>query len=149
MSDFWDPVDCSPSSSSVHGISQARILEWVDISFSRGSSRPRDRTCILCIVRRVLSHWAQFTWEAQFAMWFYANYLNSLCLFKLLGPFLFQRHLKSLHSAMLFYFLEALGEEVYKLFLGGWWRAVVQVIQLFSPMTFLVTTKGFLFKTWP
>ena len=39
-----DPVDCSPPGSSVHGILQARILEWVDISFSRGSSRPRDRT---------------------------------------------------------------------------------------------------------
>ena len=37
-----DPVDCSPPSSSVHGISQARILEWVAISFSRGSYRPRD-----------------------------------------------------------------------------------------------------------
>ena len=39
-----DPMDGSPPSSSVHGILQARILEWVAISFSRGSSRPRDRT---------------------------------------------------------------------------------------------------------
>ena len=39
-----DPVDCSPPGSSVHGIFQARILEWVAISFSRGSSWPRDRT---------------------------------------------------------------------------------------------------------
>ena len=38
-----DPVDCSPLGSSVHGILQARILEWVAISFSRGSSPPRDR----------------------------------------------------------------------------------------------------------
>ena len=38
-----DPMDCSLPSSSVHGILQARILEWVAISFSRGSSRPRDR----------------------------------------------------------------------------------------------------------
>ena len=36
-----DPVDCSPPGSSVHGISQARILEWVAISFFRGSSQPR------------------------------------------------------------------------------------------------------------
>ena len=35
-----DPVDCSPPGSSIHGILQARILEWVAISFSRGSSRP-------------------------------------------------------------------------------------------------------------
>ena len=37
-----DPMDCSPPGFSVHGILQARILEWVAISFSRGSSRPRD-----------------------------------------------------------------------------------------------------------
>ena len=41
---FCDPVNCRPSGFSVHGISQARILEWVAISFSRGSSRPRDQT---------------------------------------------------------------------------------------------------------
>ena len=41
-----DPMDCSPPGSSVHGIFQARILEWVAISSSRGSSRPRDRTQI-------------------------------------------------------------------------------------------------------
>ena len=37
-----DATDCSPSGSSVHGISQARILKWVAISFSRGSSQSRD-----------------------------------------------------------------------------------------------------------
>ena len=40
-SDSWQPMDCSPPSSSVHGISQARMLKWVVISFSRGSSQPR------------------------------------------------------------------------------------------------------------
>ena len=44
-----DPMDSSPPGSSVHGILQARILEWVAISFSRGSSQPRDGTCISCI----------------------------------------------------------------------------------------------------
>ena len=39
-----DPLDCSPPGSSVHGIFQARILEWVAISFSKGSSLPRDGT---------------------------------------------------------------------------------------------------------
>ena len=43
---LWDPLDCSPPGSSAHGISQARIREWVAISSSRGSSRPRDRTHI-------------------------------------------------------------------------------------------------------
>ena len=46
---FCDPLDCSLSVSSVHGISQARILEWVVISFSRGLSRPRDWTPVFCI----------------------------------------------------------------------------------------------------
>ena len=41
-----DPMDCSPPGSSVHGILQARILEWVTMSSSRGSSLLRDRTCI-------------------------------------------------------------------------------------------------------
>ena len=49
---LWDPMDCSPPGSSVHGILQARILGWVAISFSRGSSQPRDRTQVSCIVGR-------------------------------------------------------------------------------------------------
>jgi len=42
-------MDCSPPGSSVHEISQARILEWVAVSFSRGSSQYRDRTHVSCI----------------------------------------------------------------------------------------------------
>ena len=45
-----DPIDGGPPDSSVHGISQARILEWVAIPYSRGSSQPRDQTCVSCIV---------------------------------------------------------------------------------------------------
>ena len=59
MSDFFRPhVSCSLPGSSVHGISQARTLEWVVISFSRGSSRPRDWTPISCIGRCILYHQA-------------------------------------------------------------------------------------------
>ena len=47
-----DPMDCSLPGSSVHGILQARMLEWVAISFSRRSSQPRDRTWVSCIVGR-------------------------------------------------------------------------------------------------
>ena len=47
VSDFLWPMDCSPPSSSDHGILQTRILEWVVISFSRGFSWPRDRTTAL------------------------------------------------------------------------------------------------------
>ena len=45
-------MDCSPPGSSVSGILQARILEWAAISFSRGSSQPRDQTCVYCITGR-------------------------------------------------------------------------------------------------
>ena len=47
-----DPMDCSPPGSSVHGILQARILEWVATSFSRGSSRPGVRPQVFCIAGR-------------------------------------------------------------------------------------------------
>ena len=59
------PVNCSPPSSSVHGILQARVLEWVAISFSRGSSQPRDQTQVshiadrcfnLCTTRKALKY---------------------------------------------------------------------------------------------
>ena len=51
-----NPMDYSPSGSSVHGISQARILEWVAIPFSRGSSQPRDQTLYLC--KKIRYCWA-------------------------------------------------------------------------------------------
>ena len=53
-----DPMDCSPPGSSVHGIFQAVVLEWIAISFSRGSSRPRDQTRLSCIVDRHFTVWA-------------------------------------------------------------------------------------------
>ena len=53
-----NPMDCSLPGFSVHGILQARILEWVTISFSRGSSRPRDWTRVSCIGGRCFNLWA-------------------------------------------------------------------------------------------
>ena len=47
-----NPVDCSPQGSSAHRILQARILEWVTISFSRGSCQWKDKTHVSCIVGR-------------------------------------------------------------------------------------------------
>ena len=61
-----DPLACSSPGSSVHGIPQARILEWVAFPFSRGFSCPRDGTHVFwvsCIGRQILYHWA--TWEAD------------------------------------------------------------------------------------
>ena len=58
-----DRMDCSLSGSSIHGIFQARVLEWITISFSRGSSRPRNRTWVSRIAGRRFTVWA--TREAQ------------------------------------------------------------------------------------
>ena len=52
-----DPMDYSPPGPSVHGILQARILEWVVIPFSRGSSQPRDLTQVSCIASRFFTVW--------------------------------------------------------------------------------------------
>ena len=73
-----NPMNCSPPGASVHGILQARILEWVAIPFSRWSSRSRDQTWPFCIGRRVLYHLSyqgspplkqrlkvKVSWEAQ------------------------------------------------------------------------------------
>ena len=67
---LYDPMDCSLPDSSVHGIFQARILEWVTIPFSRGSFQPRDRTQISCIAGRFFTIWAtrevlSFTYSQQ------------------------------------------------------------------------------------
>ena len=60
-------MDCSLPDSSVHGILQARILEWVAIPFSRESSQPRDQTHVSCISRQILHAWtaseARLSWR--------------------------------------------------------------------------------------
>ena len=61
---FVTPLDRSPPGSFVQEIFRARILEWVAISSSRGSSQPSDQPCISCTGRRILYHWV--TWEAHF-----------------------------------------------------------------------------------
>ena len=62
-----NPEHCSPPGSSVHGIFQATILEWIAISYSRGSSQPRDQTHVSCISRigrQIL--YRHTSWEAPF-----------------------------------------------------------------------------------
>ena len=53
-----DPMDCSLPGSSIHGIFQARVLEWVSISFSRGSSWPRNWTGVSCTAGGFSTSWA-------------------------------------------------------------------------------------------
>ena len=58
LCDSWDSMDCSLPGSSVFGIHQARILEWVAISFSRGSSWLRDWTWVSYFSGRFFTNWA-------------------------------------------------------------------------------------------
>ena len=60
-------MDCSPPGLSVRGVFQARIPEWVAISFSRESSWPRNGTCVSCLGRWILH--VRATWEAQNNWW--------------------------------------------------------------------------------
>ena len=59
---LWDPMDCTPPGSSVHGNLPARIPEWVAFPFSRGSSWPRDPTRVSCTAGRFFTVW--FSCEA-------------------------------------------------------------------------------------
>ena len=77
---LWDSVDCSPQGSSVHGLSQARILEGVVISFSRRSSQPRDQTPLLQHCRRALYRWATREEDTQFSTCNYYKLVVSSCL---------------------------------------------------------------------
>ena len=102
---LWDSVDCSLQGSSVHGISQAIILERVAISHSRASSWARDWTCVSCIScigSRILYHWAtreallasSVNWEVSAPLLVYAFFwkrllelvLNSVNFFSQLFP---------------------------------------------------------------
>ena len=68
-----DPTDCSLPSSSVHGILQARILEWVAIPFSRGSCRPRDWTWDSCFAGRFFTIWATSSVQSLCHVWLFAT----------------------------------------------------------------------------
>ena len=55
---LWDPMDCSSPGSSIHGILQVRMLEWVAIPFSRGSCPPRNPSWVSCTAGRFFPVWA-------------------------------------------------------------------------------------------
>ena len=71
-----NPMDCSPPGSFVPGISQARILESVAISFFRESSWPRDRTGISFISRQILHHWAIWEGFNEYISFFFFFFKN-------------------------------------------------------------------------
>ena len=74
VSTLCDPMDCSLSGSSVHGIFQARVLEWIAISFSKGSSRPRNQTRVSSIAGRFFTSWATILHST------YVHFKRSICL---------------------------------------------------------------------
>ena len=73
MSDSLQPHGLQPTGSSFHGIFQARVLEWIAISFSRGSSPPRGQTPVSCIVGRCFTIWA--TREVSFLNYLFNYHL--------------------------------------------------------------------------
>ena len=94
-----DPVDCSPPGSSVHGILQARILEWAANPLSRGSSLPRDRIQVSCIASRFFTvraiREAQFiTYSASISM-FVNMFLHS-------GNFVYVNYSRVLKAILLY-----------------------------------------------
>ena len=73
-----EPVDCNPpGSSSVHAVLQARILEWVVIPFSRGSSQTRDRTRVSCTAGGLSTAWAP-SWETGMWWWLYYSHVPQI-----------------------------------------------------------------------
>ena len=84
-----DFMDCSPPGSSIYWIFWARILEWIALSFSRGSSQPKDRTCISCIGRWILLLLSHLE----------GGYYFGCC------PLLFYETLEGRHSVLLLLFL--------------------------------------------
>ena len=81
-----DPMDCSPPDASVRGILQARILEWVAVPSSRGSSPPRDWTRVSCTAGRSFTMWA--TREAQTPSGLWLTILEPYSSFVLVPDFL-------------------------------------------------------------
>ena len=96
MSESWWPTVYSPQGSSVHGIFQTRILEWLPISFSRGSSPPgmEPVCCIPCFGRQILYHYHHLSFESpKESVWLYkVDHLNH---------FLYKEFTDTIHSHLL------------------------------------------------
>ena len=89
---LYNPMDCSPPGSSVLGILQLRLLEWVAMLFARGFSPPRDRTCfsyVSCIGRQVLYHQHHLGSPFLGRLSYYLQTVRVLLLFSPFGLFLF------------------------------------------------------------
>ena len=93
---LFDLMDCSLPGSSVHGILQARILEWVAISFSRGFSLPKDGACVSCITGKFFTIWATkeakhycgLNWIFSYLLYYFKHILYCILSEKLETKFL-------------------------------------------------------------
>ena len=75
-----NPMDCSPPGSSVYGILQTRILEWVNISYYREYFQPRDQTHIsLCLLHWQAGSSPLVTWETRICGLLHVNFLHFFC----------------------------------------------------------------------
>ena len=89
-----DPMDCSSPGFSIHGIFQARVLEWVAISFPRGSSQPRDQTRVSRIAGFYrLSHQGIPWWIPRKLQSIYQSVKSSLACFGAFSQFLNSLHI--------------------------------------------------------
>ena len=70
MSDSSDPMNCTPPASFVYGIFQARILKWIAMPFSRGSSWPRDWTWVSCIAGRFFTVWSTRNFCSNYMLYY-------------------------------------------------------------------------------
>ena len=94
------PMNCSPPGSSVHGILQARIVEYVAIPFSRGSSQPGDQTQVSCIAGRVFTVWdtlVHVIWPPSPLHDFKVRHLHDYCWVTYSMIFHFHWHLEGDH----------------------------------------------------
>ena len=142
---LWDPRDCSPSGSSVHGILQAGILEWVAMPSSRGTFRPRGQNCISkvsCFGRQALYHYSHLgspqewvpipfsTGSSQSRDWTWVSWTVGK-FFKIWATREAHIHLNSLLVFYLF-ILPFFGLWI-SLFGGGWrWSCLFSLIRILS-----------------
>ena len=131
---LWDPLDCSLPGSSLHGIVQARILEWVAISSSRGSSWPRNRTCTSCIASCIAGRFftTSATWEAPGSSYL-ITILFYLIIFCVCLPPLWNKKLaySSRHSQKLY---KAQTRGTRRCSVNVWWMKIVGISQRLKDM---------------
>ena len=160
-----DPVDCSPPGSSVHGILQARVLVWVAILFSRGSSRPREQTWVSCTAGRFFTVWTtrEVLLSSCFTSIYWPQFLppgvtRNIC-FVVLSPLVLQITVRlvlvstpalqiRLQSSFIFFWYTLVSRPFTTLTALCWWVSVVTRIRPDKGKNFLPSVFPFLHSSW-